>query len=1791
MLVVNYRFTSVRYIAIVLVVVSCFLVKSVSSAAVCDLLHAFGSPEALLNGGWECVSGVPVGNKCSGWLGVKCTSSNEISEIKLNDLQLSGTMTTSLGQLLSLTYLDLSSNSISGTFPDISADLFRLVLLDLSNNRMTGQIPPEAGRFNGLKRLSLNGNQFSGRLPFELGDLAQLTGMFLQNNQIVGPIPPGFSNLEFLQTLYIGNNFITSAIPNQISSLRYLKDFNAEGNNLGSEIPTAICELPSLETLNLRRNFFSNTIPACMSKLVNLNNLLLFQNELSFAIDDSITDMTQLEYLDIGYNYISGVIPSSISKMTNLKIFDIHSNYMTGFIPLELAQVFSLETIEFQNNQFNGEIPANIGAIANLKDIHIQDNLIGGTIPDSLGYLINLESINFESLKLTGPLPSTFGQLSSLTSLNLRRTLITGSLPETIGDFSNLAVLTIHGSSFSKSLPSSMSKLSSLVSFTAHLNQFTGQLPDLSASSGLTELILNNNHFIGSIPQQFGSSQTVLATVQLEYNSLTGTIPTAMGGLTAMTSLTMQNNFLSGDINPLSALVSVQILDLSHNNLTGMIPSNFPMMTSLVTLDLSSNQLSGVLHSNIGLLESLRTFKLDHNNIVGTIPNEIKNMVSLQFLYFSSNGFYGIVPSGLCEIKSLFRVNVQGNDISCYDSCFDTKPSMFFIKDDGLKVCNGLVDDLLIAPSIVEDYATCSYPQNSNLPSTWSLRDYCSFFQETHCTASAIYYYSASVPDGKGGFYVCPPSCLAQAPSSYCQSFALLALGCGADEGYTMSDVTALTDNCLTAYESSQPFLGIVTTKVRFTLTDINSANLISRRLSVRELSAEANTAQQQALVNAFAIAAGFSISKVTFLNLGVQGENGLTNGIFTLEVTASIQSLGYTLNQADSALSLLQRKCILALNETILMSSGGSLASAVVVQLLTLYDNNPDSWVYNTTRNGVPEFFDSVTEFARTALPTQVPTSSPSTPKPIKSVEPTSSPTVSPTATARCLSFELVDLFGDGWDSAKLSVISSTEGQVDLFPTCKANPLYTQYCFYEEGNDDGDYVVIAMTGYDPQRPWEIFWRVTDVFAGITYTGDYDTALTFTYYEKTSMTNETSKNWEDPVIRNMTRSLPAEEADRRPMWGETFIALTKSDNVVKESDECERCKVWNMPSTEEAPKKKPHHHHHKKKPGPRSSAPKASPTLPPTSKFSSSNGGYNSYGFGLVSPKYSPSSKSSPSFPFGISNPTYNMYTAPSADTRSGSVTDIAAGDAEDTTHNGSGAHYPPQTDESNVPDAYQESGSTSNGGATYEETAQYEYNSARNFQYLTNQNDYAPQDARANTGYASYPNAYEYVETQQREAQNPYQFQSHNGFSLLSATSPAKTASSNAGMNTAGNTLNSGMTTAINTKFNGVGTEVIHAHRALGEYSLDYSLCGYDGSWSSPNGLGAKFYVTYDDDVLFYSGQLCNEKSEKIWNATRIDDDDKSSKSKGYTCATQIPDGEYTWRVTGGFAMNKDSIEWEFCGVSGSTSAELEFTVKNGKCTPLGLTYVSLTCEVSGRSNNLASDEVDFGTGALEGEGDVAGVDGEGESEEIAGVHVHGVLQLEGIADDLVGKESDLLKHAITQEFNDARLGSEELKDQATIVTILDSIETRRLLEKQNTVAKEVHFKVHMRVPHFEPNVLKSYLDKSMSSGLFVTRVKALTHKSLSNTGLQRISSASLLDLRVIHETLENEPFSVLATAVVVVCGFAGFVFATLLMMSYRRSFEGYSKVQLSDRDIDNKESEVNQRQLKKTIELTSSV
>ncbi|KAI3849236.1 hypothetical protein MKX03_001635 [Papaver bracteatum] len=111
-------------------------------------------------------------------------------------------------------------------------------------------------------------------------------------------------------------------------------------------------------------------------------------------------------------------------------------------------------------------------------------------------------------------------------------------------------------------------------------------------------------------------------------------------------SVSLPSNELSGQIpDSLQYCVSLQILDLSDNKISGTIPPQICIwLPYLTTLDLSENQLCGSIPSTLANCTYLNKLKLSNNRLSGQIPYELASLFRLTDFNVANNDLSGEIP-------------------------------------------------------------------------------------------------------------------------------------------------------------------------------------------------------------------------------------------------------------------------------------------------------------------------------------------------------------------------------------------------------------------------------------------------------------------------------------------------------------------------------------------------------------------------------------------------------------------------------------------------------------------------------------------------------------------------------------------------------------------------------------------------------------------------------------------------------------------------------------------------------------------------------------------------------------------------------------------------------------------------------------------------------------------------------------------------------------------------------------------------------------------------------------------
>ncbi|KAB1201171.1 putative receptor protein kinase TMK1 [Morella rubra] len=255
--------------------------------------------------------------------------------------------------------------------------------------------------------------------------------------------------------------------------------------------------------------------------------------------------------------------------------------------------------------------------------------------------------IQVQNLGLRGPLPQNLGQLSMLTDLGLQKNNFTGPLPSLSG-LSSLKNVYLDNNGFD-TIPGDffdgLESLEVLALDYINLNASTGWMfpSQLQNSPLLRNLSCMSCNLAGQLPSFLGNLSS-LANLKLSGNNLIGEIPASYRDMN-LQILWLNNpngKGLTGPIDVVTTMTSLNSLWLHGNQFTGEIPESIGNLTLLKDLNLNGNQLVGLIPDRLANME-LDNLDLSNNRLMGPIPNFKANKSA-----WNSNAFCQSTPGVLC---------------------------------------------------------------------------------------------------------------------------------------------------------------------------------------------------------------------------------------------------------------------------------------------------------------------------------------------------------------------------------------------------------------------------------------------------------------------------------------------------------------------------------------------------------------------------------------------------------------------------------------------------------------------------------------------------------------------------------------------------------------------------------------------------------------------------------------------------------------------------------------------------------------------------------------------------------------------------------------------------------------------------------------------------------------------------------------------------------------------------------------------------------------------------------------
>ncbi|KAJ9146156.1 hypothetical protein P3X46_028460 [Hevea brasiliensis] len=549
---------------------------------------------------------------------------------------------------------------------------------DIIDTPLRGKISHSLLELRHLAYLDLSYNDFGGtHFPLNNSSLTKLRYLSLSTANLALNFSSlgNFSGLQFLDLSY--NNFHYVRNTEWLFGLSSLSFLDLSGNllNRPNDWLQIVNKLPNLESLILSSCFSEDWIALTLSP---------------------INSSSSLATLDLSYNDL--VIPSIQTWLSNISQniieLDLSSNTLPGSNDLALfGNMISLQWLSLDNITLVGGIPKSFGNMSQLRGLYLMRNNLKMQLPDLIQNLSgcaekSLEALNLHGNEITGTLPD-LTRFSSLALLNLGTNSLNGTIDKSIGRLTKLRILDLSGNSLYGVISEDhFLNLSNLKGLSLAENSFIWNVslhwvppfhlykihlrsckmgphfPKwLQSQKNYTELDISNAGISDSIPKWFWNLSFDSFYLNISQNNLSGMVPDFRFRFSYFPVIDMSSNHLYGPLPvPLFSSKEISLAKFLEPN---SISSNGDAISQpLIYLDLSNNLFSGVLPNRLTHLQDLIFLNLANNHLSGKIPASIGLLSKLETLNLGNNAFLGEIPLSLKNCTRLRFLDLSGNKLS-----------------------------------------------------------------------------------------------------------------------------------------------------------------------------------------------------------------------------------------------------------------------------------------------------------------------------------------------------------------------------------------------------------------------------------------------------------------------------------------------------------------------------------------------------------------------------------------------------------------------------------------------------------------------------------------------------------------------------------------------------------------------------------------------------------------------------------------------------------------------------------------------------------------------------------------------------------------------------------------------------------------------------------------------------------------------------------------------------------------------------------------------------------------------
>ena len=532
-------------------------------------------------------------------------------------------------------------------------------------------------RVGHIQQIDLSENHLVGSVPDEIFDLPYIESIILSTNPDLNISFKNLAAAQHLERLVVSSTTIASI--EGISAATGLKELHITSLGLSGPLPMELFQLTNLEGIYSNFNGFTGPLPSEIGLLTNLQEIYLYENDFTGQIPSEIGQLENLRILAMAQNAFGGTLPTELNKCTDLNIIALQRDAtapkgegISGPLPT-FGDLTNINEMYFQNQKLSGEIPTNFLKSASPTDairVDLSGNQLTADVPTTLSGLKQLtlmlqdNKIAAVSTDLCSNVPDWFGgnvgnlgcdaflcPPQSFASTG-RQTMTEACQVCPTAEF--FGATSCDGAAGSKANSGAI-----LINF---YNAMGGQF--WKNNNDWLDLGVDHCSWEGIECDSTGA----ISAIKLKNNGLQGTVPTDIFSLPELRVLDLNSNSLVFSFQGIENAANLEVLDLTHSDLSSLAGIRGLASTKIRNLKLASNDVKGIVPEGVFSLLTLEELDLSHNKFSGVFPSEFGLLTNLKRLHCYGNVFNGVIPTELGNLVNLLELVSRGKRLHWYHS-------------------------------------------------------------------------------------------------------------------------------------------------------------------------------------------------------------------------------------------------------------------------------------------------------------------------------------------------------------------------------------------------------------------------------------------------------------------------------------------------------------------------------------------------------------------------------------------------------------------------------------------------------------------------------------------------------------------------------------------------------------------------------------------------------------------------------------------------------------------------------------------------------------------------------------------------------------------------------------------------------------------------------------------------------------------------------------------------------------------------------------------------------------------